>query len=337
VPGILPPVDVEQLRAFTYERQRLGRAAPNGATALRDVVGVYSAHPSAPLSLHARAAKFDAAAFRRLDTLRLPAMRQSIHLLPRKTAHLAFRAAPPPANDRVKRFRYFKLTEERYEELRKQLLKAAKEPLTQEELRDAVEVHDAKELKGVSAQMTRDGELVRVAAGKSLRSNELRYVAVEIDEADADEALAWLAGEYLRAFGPCRPKDFTWWAGVGATRAKAALATHDTEELDDGCLILAKDRQAFEKAKPVRDAVDLLPKWDCYQMGYPADGRDRFAHPDVAKRCYDFRGDGVPVILIDGEAAGTWAGGEVELFEKATKKVTDAIDKRLDEVRAFLG
>jgi hypothetical protein len=326
-------VDVEQLRAFTYERQRLGRAAPNGAAALKDVIGVYSAHPSAPLSLWARAAKFDGAAFRRLDVLRLPAMRQSIHLLPRKTAHLAFRATPAPAADRAKRMRHFKVSEKRYQALRTKLLKAAEEPLTQEELREAAGA-EAKEIKGVSAQMTRDGELVRVAAGKGLRSNELRYQAVTIDEVDADEALAWLAGEYLRAFGPVRVKDFTWWAGVTATRAKAALAEHDTEDLD-GYLIRTRDRRDFEKAKPP-SGVDLLPKWDCLQMGYAPDGRDRFAHPDVVKRCYDFRGDGRPVILVDGEAAGTWEKGEVDLFDSVTKKVRTAIDKRLDEVNAFL-
>jgi hypothetical protein len=326
-------VDVVQLRAFTYERQRLGRAAPNGAAALRDVIGVYSAHPSAPLSLWARAAKLDGAAFRRLDVLRLPAMRQSIHLLPRKTAHLAFRATPAPAADRAKRMRHFKVSEKRYEALRTKLLKAAEEPLTQEELREAAGA-EAKEIKGVSAQMTRDGELVRVAAGKGLRSNELRYQAVTIDAVDADEALAWLAGEYLRAFGPIRVKDFTWWAGVTAARAKAALAEHDTEDLD-GYLIRTRDRRDFESAKPP-SGVDLIPKWDCLQMGYAPDGRDRFAHPDVVKRCYDFRGDGRPVILVDGEAAGTWEKGEVDLFDSVPKKVHTAIDKRLDEVNAFL-
>jgi hypothetical protein len=329
-------VDVKHLRSFTYDRQRLGRAAPNGAAALKDVIGVYSAHPSAPLSLHARTAKFDGAAFRRLKAVRLPAMRQSIHLLPAKTAHLAFRAAPAPASDRAKRFRHFKLTDKRYDKLRAEILEAAAEPLTQEELRDAVGVKDAKELKGVSAQMTRDGELVRVAAGNSLRSNELRYQAAEIEDADADEALAWLAGEYLRAFGPVRQKDFAWWAGVGAKRAKEALAAHEAEELDDGYLILAKDRAAFDKAKPVKGAIDLLPKWDCLQMGYAPDGRERFAHPDVIDRCYDFRGDGVPVVLVDGEAAGIWPGGEVEFFETATKTVRAAVDKRLGEVKAFL-
>jgi hypothetical protein len=72
-------------------------------------------------------------------------------------------------------------------------------------------------------------------------------------------------------------------------------------------------------------------------MGYAPDGRDRFAHPDVIDRCYDFRGDGVPVILVDGEAAGSWAGMEPEFFDRATKTVRTAVERRLDEVMAFLG
>ena len=160
---------IERLRAFTYERQRLGRAAPTAARALTDVIAVYSAHPSAPLSLHARVKKIDAAAFCRLDVLRLPAMRQSIHLLPRSTAHLAFHATPAPPADRKKRMKHFKFTDKRYSELRRQILEAATEPLTLPELREAVGA-EANEFKGVSAQMTRDGELLRVGA-RSLRSN----------------------------------------------------------------------------------------------------------------------------------------------------------------------
>lgn len=325
---------IERLRAFTYERQRLGGAAPSAARALTDVIAVYSAHPSAPLSLHARARRMTGAQFRKLDVLRLPAMRMSIHLLPRTTAHLAFHATPAPPADRRKRMKHFKFTEARYAELREQILEAATEPLTLPELREAVGA-EATEFKGISAQMTRDGELLRVGAD-GLRSNELRYVVHEVEPADADEALAWLAGEYLRAFGPVRAKDFQWWAGVTAGRARPALAAHDTEELDGGHLILASDRRAFERAEPP-SGVDLLPKWDVYTMGYAPDGRDRFADPDVVGRCYDFRGDGRPVVLVDGQAAGTWERGEVALFEKATAKLRAAIDERLDQVRAFLG
>lgn len=324
---------IERLRAFTYERQRLGGAAPSAARALTDVIAVYSAHPSAPLSLQARARRMTGAQFRKLDVLRLPAMRMSIHLLPRTTAHLAFHATPAPPADRRKRMKHFKFTEARYAQLREQILEAATEPLTLPELREAVGA-EATEFKGISAQMTRDGELLRVGAD-GLRSNELRYVVHELEPADADEALAWLAGEYLRAFGPVRAKDFQWWAGVTAGRARPALAAHDTEELDGGHLILASDRRAFERAEPP-SGVDLLPKWDVYTMGYAPDGRDRFADPDVVGRCYDFRGDGRPVVLVDGQAAGTWERGEVALFEKATAKLRTAIDERLEQVRAFL-
>jgi hypothetical protein len=326
---------IEQLRAFTYERQRLGRAAPNAARALADVIAVYSSHPSAPLSLHVRAKAIDAKAFHRLDAVRLPAMRQSIHLLPATTAHLAFHATPAPPADRKKRMKHFKLSDERYEELRAAIRKTATQPLTLPELREAVKA-EPEELKGASAQMTRDAELVRVGAA-GLRSNELRYVTTELEDADPDEALAWLAGEYLRAFGPARAKDFQWWVGTSAGRAKAALAAHDTEELDGGVLVLTKDVKSFEKAKPPKSTVDLLPKWDAYTMGYAPDGRDRFAHPDVVKQCYDFRGDGRPVILVDGQAAGTWEKLEPDLFDTVPAKTRKLIDERLDAVKDFLG
>ena len=326
---------IEQLRSFTYERQRLGQAAPNAARALDEVIAVYSSHPSAPLSLYARAKAMTAAKFHGLDVRRLPAMRQSIHLLPAATAHLAFHATPAPPADRKKRMKHFKFAEQRYQQLRNQILEAATEPLTLPELREAVGA-EANEFKGISAQMTRDGELLRVGA-KGLRSNELRYVVAELDDADPEEALAWLAGEYLRAFGPVRPKDFQWWAGVSAGRAKQALGAHETEELDGGLHIRVQDVQAFTKAKPPKNAVDLLPKWDVYTMGYAPDGRDRFAHPDVVKQCYDFRGDGRPVILVDGQAAGTWEKGEPDPFEKLPAKAQRLIDERLTAVRAFLG
>jgi hypothetical protein len=337
---------VEQLRSWSYERQRLNRAAPDAATALRDVIAVYSAQPSAPLSLHARTKKLDAKAFRKLDALRVPAMRASLHLMPRDTAHLAFRAVPEPPARSARRLKTFGLSDKRYAELREAVLaEVAKEPRTAKELREATGA--GKALPAVVSAMSREGVVVRVGSD-SLRSNELRYVARDLDGADSDEALAWLAGEYLRAFGPARHADFQWWAGTSATRAKAALATVETEDLDDGLLIRAEDRAAFEKKrKAPRGTVDLLPKWDAYTMGLAPDGRDRFAHPDVVDRLYEKSGDGRPVVLVDGEAAGVWsvkAGRakneldiDVELFDdKPSKKQQAALDQRVDAVRAFL-
>ena len=187
------------MRWWSYGRQLLGRhRAPDPHGALRTIVGVYSSHPSAPLSLHARCAALDAAGFQGLDALRLPAMRGSIFLLPRETAHLPFRALPESPASAAQRLRYFGLSE-RYAELREAVLAAADEPRTARELREIVGPDQA--IKGVLGAMTREGVLARVGA-EGLRSNTLRYVAADVPAADTDEALAWLAAEYLRAFGP---------------------------------------------------------------------------------------------------------------------------------------
>nr|MDQ6915175.1 winged helix DNA-binding domain-containing protein [Actinomycetota bacterium] len=151
------------------------------------MVGVYSSHPTAPLALHARCPALDAAAFRALDALRLPAMRGSIHVLPRETAHLPFRAVPEPPARTAARLKHFGLSARRYAELRDAVLVAAREPRTLAELGTAVGAPD--DVKAVTATMTREGTLARVGAD-GLRSNLLRYVAVELPAAGADEALA---------------------------------------------------------------------------------------------------------------------------------------------------
>jgi hypothetical protein len=330
-------VDERRIGWWTHRQQRLGRSGGDPQAALRDVVGVYSAHPSAPLSLHARSLALDAAAFRGLDALRLPAMRGSIHLLPAETAHRIFRALPEPAASGARRLKTFGLSEQRYAELRAAVLTAAADPRTARELRAQLGIDG--ELSGVVGQMTREGALIRVGAD-GLRSNELRYQACQIPDADRDRSLAWLAGEYLRAFGPVRRADFAWWAGVSAARADAALAGHETDELDDGLLLLRAQRAGFDQVTSPRGVVDLLPKWDCYTMGYPLAGRGRFADSDVVSSLYDHRGDGLPVVLVEGRAAGTWAlrpgarvAFELNLFEPATAKIKRALDAALERVR----
>ena len=293
-----------RLRAFTYERHLLGHRAKTPIEALKAVVGAYSSHPSAPLTLAVRTRDLTGAKFRKLNAVRLPAMRGSIHLLPAATAHLAFGAARETSAQRAKRLAYFKLTAQQIDGAAPKLAKHAHQPITIDDARAIL--GEGIDAKGVVAQLCRDGAMARVAA-EGLRSNALKYRAVEIEKADPDIALAWMAGEYLRAYGPIRQKDFQWWAGITATKAKAALAEHDTTDVGEGYLLHAKDEAAFTKAKAPKDSIDLLPKWDMLTMGYPKDGRDRLAVPTRAERCYDFRGDGLPVVLVDGEAAGTWS------------------------------
>ncbi|HEV2094435.1 MAG TPA: hypothetical protein VGR18_14840 [Rubrobacter sp.] len=94
----------------------------------------------------------------------------------------------------------------------------------------------------------------------------------------------------------------------------------------------ARDREAFEAAEPPDpSAVDILPKWGCYTMGYAADGRERFVHPDVRGRVYT--------------PAGAWearfSGGAMEVrlddFEPPGPRLGRLLEERFGEVAAFLG
>ena len=203
----------------------------------------------------------------------------------------------------------------------------------------------------VLSGMAREGVLLRVGA-EGPRSNALRYVAArswlggDLPEADADAALAWLAGEYLRAFGPARTEDFRWWAGVSKGRASAALETVETVELEGGYLLRAEDREPFEAAgAPGPAAVDILPKWDCYTMGYAPDGRGRFVHPGVQDLVYTPAGDGLGVVLVGGTAAGAWEARfsgrtmavRLDMFERPGAKLKKVLEDGFGEVAASLG
>ncbi len=272
-------------------------------------------------------------------------MRGSIHLLPRDTAHLAFRAVKVPASVEESRMRYFELTPERYVELRAKVLEVADEPRSSAELKKLVGGGD--ELRYVVGAMGREGQLMRVGA-EGLRSNALKWVrpTPAIGRASRDEALAWLADEYLRAFGPARRDDFAWWTGGKRKDVEAPLATVDTVEIEGGLLLRRADESGFARAPAIgKDAIDLIPKWDVLTMGYPRDGRARFAHDDVLDRCYDFRGDGNPLVLRGGEAVAAWslrfAGKrmEVELdwFERPGARLAQAVAEKIEDVAALLG
>ena len=235
--------------------------------------------------------------------------------------------------------RYFKLTPERYEELRAKVLDVADEPRSSAELKKLVGGGD--ELRYVLGAMGREGQLVRVGA-EGLRSNALRWVrpSPAIKRASCDQALKWLADEYLRAFGPARVADFAWWSGAERRHAAEALAGVDTVELDDGLLLRRQDGKAFEAAKRPR-GLDLLPKWDVLTMGYPRDGRGRFVSDDVLDRCYDFRGDGNPLILRDGRAVAAWsmkfAGKRMEVSVDWFDGPVKGVRERFEELGALLG
>jgi len=349
---------VDRLRAWSYRRQRLGGVARTPAQGLGAVVGVYGTHPTAPLSLAARVRGMKPGVFRALDrgrtAVRIPAMRTSVFLVPRATAPRVFAATRPPSKVIERRMRSIGLSLAEYEDLARTVPAAAREPVEQRALEAATGLKGAP-LARLVRTLRMDGRLLSIS-GDSLRAGDLLYVATAdwmpegLEGDDPQSALAWLAGEYLRGFGPARREDFAWWAGVSQRAAASALAGHELLEVGGGLLLPAADEAAFSRVRRPRGAVDLLPKWDAYTMGYAPDGRARLVHPDVQSRLYTTRtdgspgattGDAYPAVLVDGVVAGTWQltvkeGFKLDLFAPLPAATRRRLDERREEVEILL-
>ena len=317
-------LDVEHARAWTHRRLRLGHAARDPLVALRDVVAVYSAHPMAPLALAARTRAFDADAFAALEArkraVRVVGMRGSGFLVPADLVDNIVAATRRTLGAGQLRARG--LDEGTYAALKPRILKALRKPVTPSELRDALGAAAGDQAPYFAMRlMAREGLVVRVGTGR-IRTDDLRWVATEahlgkpIGDADEADALRWLARTYLDRYGPARIEDFAWWAGVPVRRAREAIEAVDAAEVSAGHLVPSSARAAWEAQEPLdSDAIDVLPKWDPYTMGFAPDGRDRqvdrkhlrFAYTTGETRVGATSGDGLPLVLRGGRAVATWS------------------------------
>jgi hypothetical protein len=342
--------DLEQVRWWSWRRQRLDRSSRGVDDCLRSIVGVYSSNPQGSLSLLTRVPRLmqgmvDGAIDAKI-AIRIPAMRRTVWTLLTETAHLPFRAcdAAAPFQWLLKREGF---AEEEYARLEREILLAAGRPMYADQIREAIKSPPEK-LTPVLQALCAEGKLLRVKA-KTPISNTFAYVATrvwlghELSEADPGEALAWLAGEYLKAFGPASVEDFSWWAGVKPHLAAAAVQAHDPTHLGDGLLIPPGDVRAFEGTRSVANRVNLLPAWDAYSMGYPGPSRTRFADPELLPYLYDKGGNAAPVILIEGRVAGLWDFTltdrrmeiRIGLFEDPSPRALAAVEAEAGLVAGF--
>jgi hypothetical protein len=160
-----------------------------------------------------------------------------------------------------------------------------------------------------------------------------------------DQALAELTRRYFTGHGPAALPDFAWWSGLTTTEARAGLALaqpHLTSIVVDGQTFWQSvtERAAVPAALP--DAC-LLPAFDEYLVGY----KDRSAvlDPRYAKMTNNGGGILSPVIVLDGQVAGTWKRtlkkDTVIIFPKwftAPRKAQQAaLARAAQQYGAFLG
>jgi hypothetical protein len=351
-----------RLRAWTYRRLRLGRhAAATAEEALTSVVAVYSAHPTAPLALAARTRGMRGDDFRDLErrrrALRIPGMRGSLFLAPVGSAARVFVPGRLNTAKLVARLGRGDLSEQEYRATADRVVASASTPMLPNHLEAVAGVRGIG-MSLLLRTMRGEGRILAIA-DPPLRAARLRYVDTQswapgcLDGGDDDSALSALARDYLAAYGPARVSDLAWWAGIAKGVAARAVATQATVDVGGGLLLLSVDEPAFDAIQAPSDSIDLLPKWDPYTMGHAPDGRARLVHADNQPRIYVCKGvvapgqpnvglpgDGYPVVLVDGEAVGTWnlalKGTTVHLFDTVGPATQRRLAERLEAVDVLM-
>jgi hypothetical protein len=352
--------------AFPFRRQGLDGSAPGALAAVEAAIAVYAVNPSGPLSILARAPGVTAADVFGLEdaglVVRGRAMRTSAFVVPAASAPMVTAATAQPLERFAWMLRDAGVTPERFEVARAALVGAAGEPRSARDLRAAAGL-DGVDVSRFISYLALRGDLA-VLGPPSVTSNVSRYLArapagsgpaapagsssagsAPAPAVSRAEAQAWLAGAYLRAFGPARPEDLAWWAALTRAEAGAALAIHETADLGDGLLLHAADVGQYEACPPLPDTPVLIPKWDAWTMGYPLDGRARFVDRDVHDRLFDGDGNGLGAVLVAGRAVGAWSHrgvngrmeADLDLFERPAPRLREAVEARLASIAVFLG
>ena len=158
---------------------------------------------------------------------------------------------------------------------------------------------------------------------------------------EREEALAELAGRYFTSHGPATLQDFTWWSGLTVADAKKGieLAGVEQETVDGQAYWLGAGAPG---ARPASPRAWLLPPYDEYTVAY----KNRSAVLDPAHSSL-VSGNGIfyPVIVLDGQVAGTWKRafkkGSVVItlspFAPLKKKERQAVAEEAERYGAFLG
>jgi hypothetical protein len=343
---------LSKIRAWTYRRQLLETGATTLDDALAQTIGVYSSHPSAPLSLWARMHTFTADGFRALEqakaAVRIPAWRGSIFLMAREDARLAM-AFLEPVKMGAAWYKSIGITENELPALREQVIAAATTPMLPKALREATG-GQADKIASIARHAAYEGYILRVGSA-SLRANSLQYVSTAawvpelLERMPPDDAWREVAKRYFAAYGPARVEDFRWWLGANKYKAAQVVSELETTDIGDGFLLLTEDLSAFEQTKPLaEDAVAILPKWDTYTMGLAGDGRARLIAPEMQSRGYTSVGDGLGLVVVAGKAVATWhhnfSGAkmrvELDIFDEAIHPLMAKVQAKFEEIAIVL-
>ena len=365
------PKSPSQVSPKAISRFRLGRhhllaeTPADAVTICRDICGAQAqVMSSAFLQLWARnhasrRAEIETALWQSRTLVKTSLMRQTLHLIP-ADEFMVYIAALKPSRmaGALRIMAKFGIVREEADALTMLIMDALSSgPLGRRAITAAVR---PKVSKRVRSWMENVWSIVRVPVAEGLicygrgESNEVSFIRVdrwfpklESKPISETEAQAALFRNYLRAYGPATPTDFSHWAGIPMQQARQvrSLLEPELEEIggDKKTSLLLREDVAVLNARSEKQAcIRLLPSFDSYLLAHRA--KDHLLSAKHYKRVYRNQGWISPVVLIDGEVAGVWSHKlenrrllvEIEPFDGLSAPVRAAIKREAEQLAIFV-
>ena len=160
-------------------------------------------------------------------------------------------------------------------------------------------------------------------------------------------ALAELGRRYLAAYAPATPADLAAWSGLAAPDVRAAWEAVGQGLVEINCegrtAWLPSERLAeLDDPAPGPNHVRLLPAFDNYVLAYH--DRTLIVAQEYTRRINAGGGLLKPVVLVDGEAVGTWRTNRqgrrakitVDAFAELPTEVQAGIAAEVADIDRFL-
>lgn len=124
----------------------------------------------------------------------------------------------------------------------------------------------------------------------------------------SEESLKTLLRQFYSTYGPATYDDFAHWWGVRAPKAKILehLISDELEQVEfdhHPSKVLNRDVDHLQSIEEIH-SIRLVPSWDTYVMFYHP--REFFVPQEHRTRIFSPIQGNLPVLLVDGLAAGTW-------------------------------
>ena len=343
-----------QLNRATLERQLLLRREPLAvADAIRRLLALQAQEAASPyIALWNRLAPFHPAdldrAFAAHDVVKASLARVTLHAVHREDHapfHHAMAANLRGSGLNDDRFRQTGLTIAEIDALLPDIVAFAREPRTNDQFRDFLDVRTGSRTKpGPWWAVRRFAPLVHVPTGGPWSFGPrpvYRRAPTRARRGNPAGSVAWLLGRYLEAFGPASINDFGQFSQLRVPVIREAVAGLDRRlvelEAPDGSSLYdvrGGRIPAGDEPAPPR----LMAMWDSVLLAY-AD-RSRMIPDPYRKLIIRQNGDTLPTLLVDGRVAGVWrtveGGLEATAFHRLDTETWDGLDREARGLVAFL-